>query len=331
MIKKASYNFHPKTKNKYKALALVLLVCITGSVRGQNNLTALFYGTPSGSWGAGTSLDVTVLDGVFGTVNVNGANRTADFVSGMTVATLPTTLATFSGIQLVVVRANGAAVQANTSITKAQADNLIAYVKQGGVLVGNMEGVMVSTVNKDFNVYMGEHLLTQPSLSISATAYNTAIGNPFNTYHNLNGTLNLNNGATTVPTTSSASTFTGIPSESIVYASVKPTNASQCNSGVLDFVAPSYPGDYQALTSGILGFAYLSGEAAGPLNASGGARDNLQANINLAQMIYDFLYTPTTMATRRAWSKTPANVNSFCPVATLAVECHAGITPPPIN
>lgn len=333
---KNNNSFLRKAKNKTKALALGA-VLLTAAVQAQNDLSVRFYnyGGPGGL----LNLDVTVLDQVFGAVTINGAVRTADYsgtIAANGIQTLPTTATAFAGIQLVVVNGVGASSTYPT-ISQAQADALIAYVKQGGILVGSMENVRVTTTptNTDFNEYVGERLLLQPSVNISgATTAGSGMGLPSNgkigMYHNNGGPLNLNNGAgATADTSNTASTFVGVPPESIIYSTTSPASNADCASiRTLDFVAPSYPGDVAALAGGIKGFAYLSGEHHGPL--VGLYRNNEQPNINVAELIYDFLYDPTAMATRRAWSQTPANVNPNCPV-TLAEECAAGTTAPPLN
>lgn len=338
MKKKRLQSFLSKLQEKNKALAFAigcLLLFTANIVVAQNNLNMRFYnyGGPGGL----LFLDVTVLDQVFGDVIVNGTVQTADYsgtIAANGIFTLPTTASAFAGIQLVVVSGLGASSNYPT-ISQAQADALVEYVKQGGVLVGAMENVRVTTTpNTDFNKYAGERLLLQPSVNISGvTTAGTGMGltgGIIGMYHNNGGPLNLNTGAgATAATTNSASTFMGVPPESIVYSITKPASSADCaNVRILDFVAPSYPGDYAALSAGIKGFAYLSGEGHGPL--VGLYRDNDPQNINLAGLIYDFLYNPAAMITRRAWSQSAPNVNPNCPV-TFAEECNAGVTAPPIN
>lgn len=328
-MNKTYSNLIRKAFASFKILALgTMLFAGAGILKAQNNLNMRFYEAVSGS---GRRLDVSVLDNIFGTVNVNGTPRTADMVgSDLFIADLPTTVNGYSNIQVVAV--NGFL----DIISQAQADALVAYVKQGGILLGSMEGVRIGTASgTDVNKFIGESLLLQ-GVTITATAGNSpGVPSSASTYHNNGGVLNLNASATTVFTTTTSSYFTsGVPRESVVFSFVKPTSTGTCNTSTLDFIAPSYPGDVNAISAGINGFAYLSGEIEGPLGASPAtsmSRNNSQANINLAQMIYDFLYIPVAMSTRRAWSKTAANVNSFCPVSTTSLECRAGYTAPPLT
>lgn len=323
-MNKTYSNLIRKALASFKILALgVLLLFAAVTAKGQQNLNMLAYG------GNGNRIDVSVLTSVFGDVTVNGVVQTADTFPNNSLSNLATSVSAYSNIQAIYINDIGVP----RIISQAQADALVAYVKQGGILIGSMENVRIDSASgTEVNKYIGEKLLVQPGITIVST-YSSTVPDPARAYHNSGGPLNLNATATSVVTTGSAYSFSGIPRESVVFSFVKPTSAATCGTEALDFIAPSYPGDVNAKAAGINGFAYLSGETQGPLTSgfSAGPRDNTQANTNLARLMYDFLYSPANMITRRAWSKTAANVNSFCAVSTTSLECSAGYTAPPLT
>jgi hypothetical protein len=268
---------------------------------------------------AGTKfIDGTTLDQVFGTVTINGTVVTGDYdpnVNGF--ANIPITVSGFGGVQVVFI--NG---YDTDGITLAQADALIAYVKAGGILVGNIEGFSVSTINKRASKYIGEALLCN-SVTITAGPGNYPGLASADAFHPGNGALLLNQGATTIPTSQTYSIVTGLPSENIVF---KGDSNSTCSATTaLEFVIPAYPGSNS--NCGVNGMGLFSGEVNGILvkttNISRPA-----SNKNYAQLIYDFLYTPSAMATRRAWSTISTNTNTTCAPALL---CKAGTAAPTLT
>lgn len=329
-MNKTYNNLIRKAFASFKMLALgVLLLFAAVTAKGQQNLNMLAFGA-SGT--GATPVDVSTLTNIFGDVTINGVVRTTDTAPNNSITNLATSVSAYANIQAIFIND----FAASRIISQAQADALVAYVKQGGILIGSMERVFIDSASgTEVNKYIGEKLLIQSGVTIVSTWDATSFPNPVRAYHNNGGPLNLNASATSVATTGSAYSFTGIPRESVVFSYVKPTSAATCGTPALDFIAPSYPGDVNAKAAGINGFAYLSGEVQGSLTgltpSSTAIRDNSQANINLAQLMYDFLYNPAAMITRRAWSKTAANVNSFCPVSTTSLECSAGYTAPPLT
>jgi hypothetical protein len=303
---------------KYIKITLALLLFLqVGEVSAQNNLTIRGYKTSNVT---GMIADVTVLDQVFGTVNLNGTNRTTDTDLTNLLSTLPTTVAGFGGVQVVII--NGYLTTEN--ITSAQADALIAYVKGGGILVASLEGTLVTPSNVPALKYIGEALLCN-AVTLTASAANQTGPNPTPAFHPGNGALLLNSGATSVVTTGSYAKVLGVPCANVVYADN--TAASSSTVSALDFVVPAYPGTINSC--GVNGMALLSGEVRGILLQ--GVRDNSQSNINYAQLIFDFLYAPSAMTTRRAWSATSTNTNTTCPPALSPPVCAAGTTAPPLT
>lgn len=313
---------------------------------------ALFFGIIANGqnisiamYGNNYTLDVTTLDTFFGDVIVNGTIRTTDFTNNVAITALPTTVAGFGTAQMVVIADYGY----STPLPQAQADALIAYVKQGGILITGLNSVYVGPANtftREANEYFGEQLLTS---SVNLTAIANSPSNPINgalipydafAYHNVRGNLGiLDYGARTIPTSSIGSSYTNVPSESAVFATVQPTSSGSCTSTkVVEFVAPAYPGGSAAKSVGINGFAYLSGLAGGPLSTNtytGGGSTNIrtrndgQSNRGLIAMIYDFLYNPSGMVSRRAWNSNSVNVNQNCTPGTSATECPSGSSSAP--
>ena len=297
-------------------LALVLFLQV-GEVSAQNNLTMRAFSN------ANSVVDVTVLDQIFGTVTVNGNVSTTDFTVNATTAlfsAIPTTVSGFGGVQVVLL----GGFNSGTNITSAQADALIAYVKGGGILIGNLEGTLVTPSNVPALKYIGEALLCN-AVTLTASAANQTGPNPAPAFHPSNGALLLNSGATSVATTTSYAKVLGVPCANVVYADN--TAASSSTVSALDFVIPAYPGTINSC--GVNGMALLSGEVRGILLQ--GVRDNSQSNINYAQLIFDFLYAPSAMTTRRAWSATSTNTNTTCPPALSPPVCAAGTTAPPLT
>jgi hypothetical protein len=277
-------------------------------VSAQNNLTIRGYTNAS------SVVDVTVLDQIFGTVTVNGNVSTTDFNFGTSLfSAIPTTVSGFGGVQVVLL----GGFNSGTNITSAQADALIAYVKGGGILIGNLEGTLVTPSNVPALKYIGEALLCN-AVTLTASVANQTGPNPAPAFHPGNGALLLSSGATTVATTTSYSKVLGLPCENVVYADN--TTASSSTVSALDFVVPAYPGTISSC--GVNGMALFSGEIQGILLT--GIRNESQSNRNYAQLIFDFLYTPSAMTSRRAWSATSSNTNTTCPPALSPAVCAAG-------
>ena len=305
-----------KTIFNYIQITLALFLFLqAGSVEAQN-LTMKAYQTAN----VGTmNIDGTTLDQVFGTVTINGTVVTGDYnanVNGF--ANIPTTVSGFGGVQVVYI--NG--YDTTDNITLAQADALIAYVKAGGILVGNIEGFSVSPSNIRASKYIGEALLCNSVTLTASLAQSTGL-NPAPAFHPGNGALLLNQGATSIVTSATYSIVTGLPSENIVF---KGDNNSTCSATTaLEFVIPAYPGSNS--NCGVNGMGLFSGEVNGILVKSTNV-SRPASNKNYAQLIYDFLYTPSAMATRRAWSTISTNTNTTCAPALL---CKAGATAPTLS
>lgn len=266
------------------------------------NLTMKTFGTIN------IAIDISRLDLPFGTITANGTIVTGDFAPSTSFTTLPTTVAGFEGVQMVFLQSFGG------SITTAQADALIDFVKGGGVMVANLEGTVIGTTTTPALKYIGEALFCN-TLTLSATPGGTAGANPTRAYHPGNGALLLNSGtgANTVVTTGTYSTVSGLPSANIIFAT---SATATCSSvAALDFVIPAYPNSLINSTCAVKGLALCSGEAQGILSANTAIRNETQINKNYAQLIFDFLYDPAATATRRAWSATVTNTNTTCPPA----------------
>jgi len=302
------------TAQRMPFLVLSLLCLYYGTAQ-DLNMRYYHFTTPSPFIGTGV-LDVTVLDDVFDTVTVNGTVRTADTSNFLESTTLPTNVSGFSGIDMVVI----GNIFFAPSVSVAQADALVEYVKQGGMLFGGFEQVFVSD-GTNLTKYVAERLYC-PSEGVTITANSIAAGlNPAIGYHPNNGALLLTGGGATLGTTTTFDSYTGVPSESAIL--LGETFKSCNNTNVLEFIAPAYP---KNSACGVNGFAILGGEGFGPLEAGyntiisdpfNNIRNNTVLNQNYAQLAYDFLYDTAALNNRLAWASDPANNNATCPPATL--------------
>jgi hypothetical protein len=308
---------------KYIKITLALLLFLqVGKVSAQNNLTMRAYQT---SLVGDVNVDGATLDQVFGTVTINGTVVTGNYntFTNYRFADIPTTVSGFGGVQVVYI--NGyKATTGGDAITTAQADALIDYVKGGGILIGNIEGFAVSPSDVRASKYIGEALLCN-SVTLTATAGQTAGPNPAPAYHPGNGALLLNNLATSLPNSGSYSYVSGLPSENVIYRQNLPVDCSTIRA--LEFVIPAYPGSISPC--GVNGMGLFSGEVFGILTTS--TTNRSASNKNYAQLIFDFLYNPTAMATRRAWSTISTNTNTTCPPALSPPVCAAGKNAPTLS
>lgn len=328
--------------NIRKAITAAVLFTDLAVYAQPKNLTVKIYGP--------RSLDVTVLDARFDDVIVDGAVRTADYTGNTDWETLPTSVSGFGGVQMLVIGGSGNGTPWRF-VTQAQADALVQFVREGGILISAFNGVWVgNTYTKEINEYIGEKLMPGTNINPVAASPSWPVGaNPPNVnyhvpaYHNGTWPLGLyTNSSSYVVSGTIATTYQNVPPASAVYGgTAKPTGS--CSSfHVLEFLAPSYPGSVTALNNNVKGFAYLSGEPGGGTLGlttipSGGYGSNNDAdnNKNLAGLIYDFLYNPAGMVTRRSWSGTSgnpsSNVNTACPPTTFTTECAAGGIAPKIQ
>ena len=97
---------------------MLVLLLQAGKVEAQNNLTMKSYGLIGGG---GITIDGAVLDGVFGTVTIDGTTVSTSYSAPSDITNIPTTVAGFGGVQVVYVNALNQSGY-GTSITQAQAD-----------------------------------------------------------------------------------------------------------------------------------------------------------------------------------------------------------------
>jgi len=299
-------------------IAVVYFSAILTSLQAQNDLNVGYY--PSY---ASTLLDTSVLDDVFDTVRVNGSVVTGD--TNIAPVPIPTTVSALSGFDVVCIDFGGGRVQPNQN----QADALIDYVKQGGILMmGGTENNGVTGTLSHPVPYIANALYC-PSEGVNITVRNITGGsNPAQKLHPGNGPLLFSVDPGNIRTTTSYDAFPGVPSEGIILAG-RPGACS--GTGALEFIVPSYP---CASACGVNGFAIFNGEidsgtSEGPLFAgdtffppgSPGKRDNSQLNQDIAQLVFDFLYNPVAMTARYTWTSNPANTSATCPPTPLTLPC----------
>jgi gliding motility-associated-like protein len=295
-------------KNNIFLIVLTLFTfCLPLQKMAGQNLSVKTY-----SYGS-FDIDGLVLDSVFNTVTGDGSTKTANWKMNNNKSALPLTVAGFGGVQLFVFEA------IDDSISTAQADALIAYVKGGGILITSTEGTKI-TGNINLNKYIGEALLCNTATLTVSPGAEPGI-DPASSYHPGNGALLLNsNGANSVYTTATYSKTTGVPPECAILRGESIVSKPCDATAVLDFIAPPYPGVSGGRNNcGVKGFAIISGEGAGP---SVLYRSGTRLTRNYTQLVYDFLYNPTAMDKRRKWSDTTSNVNADCNVQSLSARVN---------
>jgi len=304
-----------------KILLILGIIVHYGNSGFCQNLNVLTYNNTTNT--VARTIDGSVLDAVFATVNGDGAVRTADWAGpSNNSSSLPSSVSGFNGIDLVIVR------MANGILTYAQLDALIEFVTNGGILIYGAYGTGISGSGGILaSTYLANSLFcgTENVTRTQPFAHN----NDVNAYHPGNGCLLLNsNGATTTPVNSNnIDYFYNVPSESaIMLAELSVTNTCT-GPGVLDFIVPPLPGlEMLSNTCGIEGFAIFCGDNLPPLasgNSSVPRRGNTQLNVNYAQLIYDFLFDPAAMKARYCWARTSSNINTSCPPDKIPCRCSA--------
>jgi len=303
------------------AIVFVYFSAVLIPLQAQNDLNVGFYAAFSE-----TVIDASVLDDVFDTVRINGTVVTGDIYGGIPLTGVPNTVAGFGSADMVYVSL-GASY--NGDINQAQADALVDYVKQGGVLImPDTEFSGISETSFSAVPYMANQLYC-PSEGVNITLVNTPFFTTFNPaqkFHPGNGPLLFNANPGNIYTTASHDVYMGVPSEGSIFLA---QSIGTCgNARVLEFIVPSCPG---VSTCGVDGFAIFNGEESdGPLDAgyfSGSAivsdtRNNSQINQDIAQLAFDFLYDFPALATRLVWASDPANGNTICPpTASCVVPC----------
>ncbi|MCY1660433.1 hypothetical protein [Chryseobacterium sp. SL1] len=242
-----------------------------------------------------------------GYTTVNGGSTATTTVSPATTPTMPTTVAGYAGVNVVVY------TQGTAILTSQQFDALIEYIRNGGIVFANVE--LEETGYLDIlNRLMGI------GHGITKTLANTAGLNPVVFVHPGEGTLRLRNASnnTSTPTTGSYSTFTGVPSAARILTG---TNNNVCNGTTMEFVVPTFPGVSTIMNGRVVkGMIVLSGEAHGPFASGSTVFRAMAMNQSYAKLIYDFYNDPVAMAFRRSWSVNTANQNTACVPATF---CNA--------
>jgi len=293
------------------------------ALQAQEDLNIQYYReSRSSSFGTFTPImDTSVLIPLFDTVRVNGTVVTGDTSTGSSSSSLPTSVSGFSGVDMVLIEF---LVQRTTGISLQQADALVEFVKQGGILMGSLENSSISSTGISVAEYIAENLYCpSESVDLSLKAITTTGFDPAPGYHPVNGTLLLTGGASSsIPTSTTYDTYSGIPAESAIILGETFSSTDPCGAtGVLEFIVPAYPGNSAC---GVDGFAIMSGEAviftSGFTGPSSPYRNNDPIHQSYAQLIYDFLYDPAAMATRLAWASNPANTNATC--APMALSCN---------
>ncbi|WP_428067489.1 hypothetical protein [Chryseobacterium gambrini] len=243
-----------------------------------------------------------------GYTTLNGGSTSATLSPALT-STMPTTVAGYAGVD-VVVYSQGGAFGAGIA-TSQQFDALIEYVRNGGIVFANVETEETGYL-EILNRLMGT------GHGITKTPGATAGLNTVFYVHPGEGTLRLRNaGNTSTPTTGSLSTFTGVPSAARILTG---TNNAGCNGTTMEFVVPTFPGVPTLMNNRLVkGMIILSGETHGPFASTTTFR-SLAMDQSYARLIYDFYNDPVAMAFRRSWSVNTANQNTACVPATF---CNA--------
>lgn len=254
-----------------------------------------------------------------GYATVNGGNTNLT-VSPSNPNTMPTTVAGYAGVHVVVYNPAG------SPLTSAQYDALVQYIRDGGVVIADFEYADSPTPATYLEVL---DRLLGAGHGITKTAVNTVGITPVNFSHpSGSGTLNLKSATnTSTPTTGTYATFSGVPSAARILAG---TSNTGCNGTALDFVVPTFPGVPTTLNGQtVKGMMIMSGEVQGPFTGGTGNTRSLAMDQAYAKLIYDFYNDPNATAARRSWSQNTANVNAAC--GTTATYCNAGSAAPTLS
>lgn len=253
-----------------------------------------------------------------GYTTVNGGPTTSQ-VTQASISTMPSSVSGYAGVHVVVY-----SQWIGTLPTSAQFDALVEFIRQGGVVIANVEREE-PTFREILDRLMGS------GHGITKTAAGTTNISPVNFVHPGEGTLKLRSVTnTSTPTTTSYSTFAGVPSAARI---LHGTSNTGCNGTCLDFVVPTFPGVATTLNGQtVRGMLIMSGEVQGPFTGpTGFSTRALAMDQSYAKLIYDFYNNPTAMASRRAWSATSTNQNPICIPETFVEPCNAGNTAPIIG
>jgi len=253
-----------------------------------------------------------------GYATVNGAPTTSQ-VTQASISTMPSSVSGYAGVNVVVY-----SQWIGTLPTSAQFDALVEYIRQGGVVIANVERED-PTFREILDRLMGS------GHGITKTPAGTTGISPVNFVHPGEGTLKLRSATnTSTPTTTSYSTFSGVPSAARI---LHGTSNTGCNGTCLDFVVPTFPGVATTLNGQtVRGMLIMSGEVQGPFTGpTGFSTRALAMDQSYAKLIYDFYNSPTAMASRRSWSATSTNQNPICIPETFIEPCNAGSTAPTIG
>ncbi len=293
------------------------------------NLRMKYY-TSDGITTPMSSFETSYFDKLFDLVYVNGVlTKNKNFSNPKPMSDIPITpfdknASNFP--EVIIINLSSFPITGLT-LDLAQANCLIQYVKDGGILIGNIEQLTITETTGWAAEYIAKELLCN-NVNLSYKSYfpNNAICDAKLTqYHPHDGLLLLNeNGANEVGTTQSYDVIVGMPSENTIIANhCASNNMLNCNQKeAFQYIIPAYPGLGTLCpnnTCDVKGFAMLNGEG-----ASGQIFDNSnQLNNNCIQLIYDFLHDPAAMQKRYAWTNIKANNNIDCPQQCLqAIQIH---------
>jgi hypothetical protein len=290
---------------------LVFLLCFSFFNLNAQNVEVRVYGSAGTPANAFTGSGFTSLNG--------GAITGSVAVSGNT-ASIPSTVAGFSGVDIVIVDFEASV------LSTSQAEAIVDFAKAGGIVIASVEyGHPTVSNTTNYNTFMTE-LFGAGHGGITKSAPISSGHTPSTFTHPNQGTLLMNDatGSMTSHNSGTYSSFSGVPSENRILAGV---SSSGCDGTALDIIYPAFPGSpIQQQVGGVDfdGIVIISGEAIGVLTTRSGGR-TLAYNQAYTELFYDFLHDPTAMAARRAWSGNSANVNTNCPAAT---HCAAGSNAP---
>jgi len=314
--------------------AILLLLKTSNTGFAQNNIELRQYGT--------ATQDFSALDSYFD--NLTGVNTAGNPVTytgfngvfdSDILSQMPTSVAAYNGVDLIILGGNYPQF-----VTQAQADALVDFVTNGGILVATLEGLLIRDPRDGIRpgflgAFLANELNCNDCYQIHTMGASDGIGttpdgvnsrsiNPLAAHPGSGNLLLTTPGWNVSPIPSDqfnragSAWYVGVPSENaIIYANpTQITNSTGANAtceslAVLELVVPAYPGTSNACN--VQGMAILVGDLTGGFYNSD--RPNYPYTNNLASLLYDFMYDPTAMAARNAWSATPSNVNTGCPPA----------------
>lgn len=306
------------------ALGALLMLAVSSNLFGQT-LTYRSIG--------GGSLDTFAL------LNDTPYTAVTNSPGSILITSMPTDVTGYAGVDLLYLQIPSSG---SSDILQSQADAVLQFVIDGGVLVYNSSGgqqirdprsgIRPAFVDNFLATALtcGENFIfkkVEGAIPCASDPNGTAPAFDASVFHPGGGNLLVTQGVqddivygqagNCELTAGGSGWFVGVPSENAIILA----NPDECVNPnpdcialpVLDFVVPAYPGTTN--DCGVMGMALFCGENTGILQGQLDRTGCLSvSNTNYANLVYDFFEDSAAMALRNAWADNPANVNPNCGV-----------------